>query len=379
MRAQFRKVGKQSADDGKRLVNPGTILSDAPAPPAMRLPDTARIERYLTAATDKANELTGNENVKKCLDVTTPMAILCIKGIMFITPYYRWLAVVCYRIYKKLPMNMIQMVFGAALCFFGGVFVASIAAIEAFRQMGWDRVKADIKVVMDQAAIVSEANDEDDTKDDDGDGIPDVQQIGSQELVQRKVTLAMTTIKEPKRLQVAVGALWAAYLAVLATLRLEFARTTALALGIVEMIKLPLIRAFAPLLSAALGPDMVHWTQTLIETTISVLAIIIAWYLQMIISAFYSGLRGGRMFATGLCDLLIERGWMQKLPFVKKPFDPNETYVDEAVAYGLGAVGFLYQIFTGFALPFPLNLVFLPLSIIEWFLRFQISMEQKLV
>ena len=73
------------------------------------------------------------------------------------------------------------------------------------------------------------------------------------------------------------------------------------------MIKLPLIRAFAPLLSAALGPDMVHWTQTLIETTISVLAIIIAWYLQMIISAFYSGLRGGRMFATGLCDLLIER------------------------------------------------------------------------
>ena len=337
-----RSAGRERAfetPDPLSLRRRAQILSDAPAPPAMRLPDTARIERYLTAATDKANELTGNENVKKCLDVTTPMAILCIKGIMFVTPYYRWLAVVCYRIYKKLPMNMIQMVFGAALCFFGGVFVASIAAIEAFRQMGWDRVKADIKVVMDQAAIVSEANDEDDTKDDDGDGIPDVQQIGSQELVQRKVTLAMTTVKEPKRLQVAVGALWAAYLAVLATLRLEFARTTALvrrplaprrgrrpspsssarptrhahapaapqALGIVEMIKLPLIRAFAPLLSAALGPDMVHWTQTLIETTISVLAIIIAWYLQMIISAFYSGLRGGRMFATGLCDLLIER------------------------------------------------------------------------
>ena len=76
----------------------------------------------------------------------------------------------------------------------------------------------------------------------------------------------------------------------------------------------------------------------------------------MIISAFYSGLRGGKMFAdglcqghtwrthshtmhlplgalltgctvcgTGLCSLLTEKGIMQKLPFVKKPFDPNES------------------------------------------------------
>ena len=43
--------------------------------------------------------------------------------------------------------------------------------------------------------------------------------------------------------------------------------------------------------------------------------------------------------------------------------------------YGLAGFGFLFQIFNGFTLPFPLNIVFLPLTIIEWFLRFQISME----
>ena len=38
------------------------------------------------------------------------------------------------------------------------------------------------------------------------------------------------------------------------------------------------------------------------------------------------------------------------------------------------AVGFGFQFFAGFSLPFPFNIIFLPLTIIEWFLRAQISM-----
>ena len=37
------------------------------------------------------------------------------------------------------------------------------------------------------------------------------------------------------------------------------------------------------------------------------------------------------------------------------------------------ALGFFFQFFAGFQLPFPLNVIFLPLTIIEWFLRIQIS------
>ena len=66
---------------------------------------------------------------------------------------------------------------------------------------------------------------------------------------------------------------------------------------------------------------------------------------------------------------------MEKVPFIQQPFDPDESYVDEAIGYGLAAFGFGFQFFNGFSLPFPLNLVFLPLTIIEWFLRLQISME----
>ena len=185
----------------------------------------------------------------------------------------------------------------------------------------------------------------------------------------------MKAITEPERLQSAFGALFVAYLSVLATLRLEFARTTAFALGIVEMIKFPLIRYLAPLLAAALGENIKHWTQTIIETGVTFIAVFFAWWLQMIISAFYSGMRGGRMFSDGLIALLEEQGLMSKVPFIEQPFDPDESYLDEIVAYTLAAVGFSFQIFNGFSLPFPLNLIFLPLTLIEWFLRLQITMQ----
>ena len=60
-----------------------------------------------------------------------------------------------------------------------------------------------------------------------------------------------------------------------------------------------------------------------------------AWYLQKIVSAFNSALRGGRMFGAALFALLDERGVLAKLPcFPKdKPFDPNDSHLDEAVGY----------------------------------------------
>ena len=50
----------------------------------------------------------------------------------------------------------------------------------------------------------------------------------------------------------------------------------------------------------------------------------------------------------------------------------EESHLDEIVGYALFACGFGYQLYSGFSLPFPLNLVFLPLTIIEWVLEWQI-------
>ena len=71
---------------------------------------------------------------------------------------------------------------------------------------------------------VARASTQDDELDEDKNGIADVDELTPQQLAQRKLTLAMTTVSDPDKLVSSIGSLWAAYLAVLATLRLEFAR-----------------------------------------------------------------------------------------------------------------------------------------------------------
>lgn len=51
----------------------------------------------------------------------------------------------------------------------------------------------------------------------------------------------------------------------------------AIALGIAEMVKFPVVRLFSPLLSHVLGKDLQHWADTIIDTTINFIAIWFAW------------------------------------------------------------------------------------------------------
>ena len=53
--------------------------------------------------------------------------------------------------------------------------------------------------------------------------------------------------------------------------------------------------------------------------------------------------------------------------------DPEQSYVDEAIAYSLAAVGIYTQVFSGFAIFFPLDYVLMPLSVLEWWLRLQVT------
>jgi len=104
------------------------------------------------------------------------------------------------------------------------------------------------------------------------------------------------------------------------------------------------------------------------------IAVIMASYVQMVISAFYSGLRGGQLFACALMRVLEGKGWLEKLPdwLVKKPFDPDTTYLDEIVGYPLAALGIYCQWQSGFSVIFPFNIVLLPLTIVEWILRWEV-------
>merc|ERR1712151_473661 len=126
-------------------------------------------------------------------------------------------------------------------------------------------------------------------------------------------------------------------------------------------------RIFAPFLAGVLSKDLAHWAPTMISFSMKIVAMTIACFIQMFISAFYSCIRGGKMVGNALINIATERGIMDMLPdsLTSKPFDPDMSYLDEFVAYPLAAFGFYYQIISGFAAGgLPVQIILFPLTII---------------
>ena len=170
--------------------------------------------------------------------------------------------------------------------------------------------------------------------------------------------LALVAVRDPQKLATAVGGVYAGWLAVIGTLRLEFAKTVTLGVTIAEMIDQPAMRFGLPLL-AHLVPEVYHrWLPVWVRTATKAIAVAFAWYLQVIISAFHSAMRGGLLFSRGILR------WANKHGLID--LHEDDTYLDEVVGYGLAAAGFAFQFFNGFALPFPLNIILFPLTCVEW-------------
>eukprot|EP00967_Tisochrysis_lutea_P064868 scaffold84154_cov36-Tisochrysis_lutea.AAC.1 len=342
---------------------------------------------------------------RPCLDVS-------MRVLSFLVTVYLVLYTLLYKIYIRMPVNTLGMIFGAALCFFGGSYYASVAAIEAFRIFGWKSLVENLSIVAEQARLVAKASEEDDLVDDDKDGVADVDQLGARELLKRKTVLAMATVKEPERLQEACGQLWTAYVSVLATLHLQFARTTALALAIVGMCKFPILRLFLQPLMKFLGPETQHWAKTIIEVSIvhtrcpgrcsatenvhsrhprisqPSSSCLSSSLMPPKNDIFHVLLRLGDFgpprhpvsVVSSSCDLrllLSHPGWQNRLPCYKEGFDADESYVDEIIAYSLAACGFFFQLTHGFMLPFPLDLILFPLTLVEYFLRWQVHLTSS--
>jgi len=291
------------------------------------------------------------------------------KPLIYIVMAYAYVIEQGVRLYNVLPMPVIKMIFGIALCFFGGTYFVSIAAIEAANNFGGHSLAKSLKRLYKDGKVASLVSLHDDEQNPDA-----AYDMSPQELIHHKVTLCMEAIKRPDKLVNAAQCLVSAYVAVLATLKFQFARTLALALAIADMSQFIFVRLFGPFVLMAMGPKLQHWVSPLISIMTKIVAVIIASYIQMIISAFYSGLRGGRMFALNLLRVLQKRGILDKLPdsIISKPFDEKHSVWDEAIGYPLAAMGIWCQLSSGFTLPFPFNVIFLPLTIVEWFLRWKV-------
>mmetsp|Transcript_6172 Transcript_6172/g.16340 ORF Transcript_6172/g.16340 Transcript_6172/m.16340 type:complete len:135 (+) Transcript_6172:84-488(+) len=125
------------------------------------------------------------------------------------------------------------------------------------------------------------------------------------------------------------------------------------------------LRFGIPVLVHLLPPELHHWLPTAVRTCCKMVAVALAWYLQVIISAVQSAIKGGLIFARKSLALAQAHGYIHR--------SAEDTYLDEMVGFTVALFGFYTQWQWGFALPFPFNIIMFPFSIIEWYIRWSVS------
>eukprot|EP00927_Polykrikos_kofoidii_P078402 TRINITY_DN7522_c0_g1_i1.p2 TRINITY_DN7522_c0_g1~~TRINITY_DN7522_c0_g1_i1.p2 ORF type:complete len:377 (+),score=54.74 TRINITY_DN7522_c0_g1_i1:154-1131(+) len=267
--------------------------------------------------------------------------------------------------YNKLPKDAACVLWGLGLCFYGGRYTVSIAAMEAFRATGGTAVMDCVRDILNQAKIIQRANAIDDKEDKDGDGIADVDQTDAKTLARRKIALVLRTV-DPEILQNALAGLWTGYMGVLAVLKFKFAKTVALAHSIGDSIRPMAGRMLGPTLVCLVPKDYHRWVNPMINFVCKLLASFVAWKIQRTISTVQTGVAGGLLAARSVLAMLQSRGYWST------PAD--KTIVDEIGGYSLAGCGIYFQIARGgLPLPFFVEPIFWPLDMVEWWIQWSVT------
>lgn len=71
------------------------------------------------------------------------------------------------------------------------------------------------------------------------------------------------------------------------------------------------------------------------------------------------------MFSRNILEYLSRMGYIN--------INHKETYLDEVLGYGMAVLGLWFQLSVGFKLPFPLNIIMFPVTIVEYLLQWFIN------
>jgi len=227
-----------------------------------------------------------SKRVEEIIIKITPIIETCAAIADFMGPYVDKGFQFGEKLYHSAERNgaeeYVQIGLGLLLLFFGGNFPVLIAAIEAFRITGWDSMKTSFRILYKEYKKAMVAHKKDDEMDANNDGVPDVQQIGAQEVVKRKVLLFLTET-DPKAVNEGVMGLSSGFMSVLATLRVKFAKTVTLGVSLADCFNETAQKIAGPALMRTLPPEHHKWIDLLISYACRSLAVTIAWWCQRII------------------------------------------------------------------------------------------------
>lgn len=339
----------------------GTKKSTSGAKGATSYGETATV--YMKAVTTKAPE-----KLRPYLEKATPFVVIAADTFEKLLPILIAYYVKLKYFYATLDPYHLEFlapaVMGLVMCFFGGSYMTLIAAVEAYRQSGWESTKKCIDDLMSDFQKVAHASAKDDAVDHDNDGVADVKQISPSELATRKSLLFLRTI-DPVRFSSALTGLQTGFMVVVATLKVQFVKAIALGAAIAEVLDVPATRYCVPVLETLLPEGYKRWAGPLVCYTVQSISVSVAWTLSRVISVFHSALTGGVLAARNIMDYLDTMGFYK--------INHEETIMDEVAGYVLALLGVWFQLSFAFQLPLVLRLALFPFSLAEWFLMAMVT------
>jgi hypothetical protein len=182
-----------------------------------------------------------------------------------------------------------------------------------------------------------------------------VYQISGKDLLSRKISVVLRSI-DPVEIQTGLHGIWSGLLAVIATLKMRFAQGMTLGVSIGDVA----CASIGPHLARALAraaPSQEKWAPVVAKWVLRTMAVSMALFFFRVVTSFHAAVRGAQLFTRGLVVYLEKR---KIIP------DVDETGpIFVAISFVLAMTGFWWQVSSLFTVPFPFNLLLLPLSIAE--------------
>jgi len=256
--------------------------------------------------------------------------------------------------------DLMPCILGLLMAFYGSDFPLLIGAVVALRVTGiWQGIYHGFSAIWQQVETAWQATLADDRRDDNGDGVADVSQIPQSQLLIRKMLVVGKAV-DPSRVKGALVMLWAGLLAVVASLKLRFAKSMTLGSAIGDIVTRPVLRHCTPFLKRSVDEDLHKWIEPGVNYVCRFTVMCTAFWFARVVAAVHSAVQGGQLFTTSLARFLHKRGLIS--------FNPAASNLDELAGYVVAGIGLWWQLF--YSTPLLLSLLFLPLQLLEWALRF---------
>jgi len=139
----------------------------------------------------------------------------------------------------------------------------------------------------------------------------------------------------------------------------------ALAVSIADAMRPVMVQFVGPLLVALMPADYHKWVSPMIDVFCKMVAGSVAWFLYRLVASVHSGIVGGLICTRALLRWANEKKVLS--------WKHEETMLDEYLGWTLAACGVYFQVSNWMSVPFPLNVLFLPVTMCETYLQWVVT------